>query len=67
MEKGLNIRALDMNFDIDDAILEYFEENDWEMNMESIEFCANKLQNHFKSQEEAIEYVQGYLNSMFEN
>ena len=51
--------------DIDDEILEYFEENDWEMTDVSVEMCAQKILSEFSNEEEAVEYIQGYLNSMF--
>lgn len=51
--------------DVDEAILEFFEENDWDMSMESIEFCAQKLRANFSSDDEAVEYVHSYLNTMF--
>lgn len=51
--------------DLDEEILEFFEENDWDMSMESIDICATKLRSEFGSEEEAIEYIHSYLNSMF--
>jgi len=51
--------------DINDEILEYFEENDWEMSLESVEHCADKLKKEFDSEEEAVEYVNAYLTSLF--
>jgi hypothetical protein len=53
--------------DVDEEILEFFEENDWDMSIESIEFCANKMRAKFGSEEEAAEYIQSYLNSLFGN
>jgi hypothetical protein len=53
--------------DVDEEILEFFEENDWDMSMESIDLCAQKLRTHFGSEEEASEYIQAYLNSLFGN
>jgi hypothetical protein len=53
--------------DVDEEILEFFEENDWDMSIESIELCANRLRVHFGSEDEAVEYIQSYLNSLFGN
>jgi hypothetical protein len=53
--------------DIDEEILEFFEENDWDMSAESIDLCAQKLRTQFGSEDEAVEYIQAYLNSLFEN
>ena len=51
--------------DVNDEILEYFEENDWEMSSESVEQCADKLKKEFDSEEDAFDYVNAYLNSLF--
>ncbi len=51
--------------DIDEEILEYFEENDWEMSPDAVQNCAEKLAKAFNSEDEAEEYIQSYLASMF--
>ena len=51
--------------DVDEEILEYFEENDWEMSNDAVQMCAEKIQKEFDSEEDAFEYIQSYLHSMF--
>lgn len=51
--------------DVDEEILEFFEENDWDMSIESIELCANKMRLKFGTEEEAAEYIQAYLDALF--
>ncbi len=53
--------------DVDDAILEYFEEHDWEMNSDAVDLCAQTLLKEFDSEDDAVEYVQNYLHSIFNN
>jgi len=53
--------------DVDEEILEFFEENDWDMSMETIELCAQKLRAQFGSEDEAVEYIHSYLNTLFGN
>jgi hypothetical protein len=51
--------------DVEEVILEFFEENDWDMSIDSIEICADKVKKEFGSEEEAVEYIHGYLTSLF--
>jgi hypothetical protein len=52
--------------DVNDIILEFFEENDWEMNDSAVEICAQRIRTEFGSEDEAIEYIYSYMRSMFE-
>jgi|GEM_PF-6525624 len=51
--------------DVEETVLEFFEENDWDMTTDSIEICAAKIKDEFESEEQAVEYIHGYLNSLF--
>ena len=52
--------------DVNDIILEFFEENDWEMNDVAIGICAEKIMSEFSSEDDAIDYINSYMRKMFE-